>query len=1078
MPLPPDDSAFANAEYAAICAFPAYSTTFNVKSAPYNAAGDGTTDDSVAVNAAIDAAIAGGGHAFIYFPTGVYALRTLNDTHTTDLYQALINLTNDGARSMNNLCFIGDHDTDGTPLSTIKGYMPSLADPVTSWQESPYGLSRFIMFYQSPQDGLSPSNVQFRSLIIDGNAGYTGDVTVSGSYKYATATKAAGGTGYQAGDVLTPVVDGNNPQVAGFETEQAQITVNTVSSGVITAITLSNGGRYRSIVTSHTFAVTGGHGSGFTFSCTSALTGDGWDISHKAFMIWRASNVLIYNCDVKNWRGEQIYGGTCHGVRVINGKVRGSNASAISISADLIVADVAIGGSGTDAVYNGTECFCLDSADQQLTVKRCTITAGLSGGNALVYIGRSTGCSFTAQDSEVNGRLLLSELATDVTVDNCTFPTGAGVFSSFLNLYPQFPDGFHNWTFSNNTFTGTALTTSFLNLQNGISDGLVVSGNTIIAGGGATHLLGGAIYQPGAVFSDNVLSGGAIDMTSDAISDSDHIGLWTGTRRPVGIGSMQHGVNTSGNGDTSTILPRNDYEKLQSDNSNAHYIEIDDTQMSEMPDAFQTHFRLDPNGSGLDFTLKNNSAWNALGSDVTVYDDICIRLNGSRKFAVVVLPLVAGTLTAPSLGGTTASLSYATVIEGKKPYSHQLKRSTVSGSGYSNVGSPQSGVSFSLLDTGLSLNTNYYYVVVSTDALSNSVTSAELHIKTGSSAVDLLTGLAGYYKCDESSGDLADATGNGHTLTNTNTGTFAAGKINNGFSVTDGVSDQYATDSGHAIMSGTKTKVSFAGWMKRPDHTADKMFVGYGDDTSHYLVMLPYTDNTIYAYAGTNGDVDTFSCTDDGSWHHYAFVYDGTQATAANRVKVYRDGVALTSTGGGGGTFVTSYPITGNFRIGKVSGGSAGYIGSYDEWAVYDGVALDASQVAALYATGSGVQWPFSTPTAGTLAQTAVTATTASLSYGTVANGLAPYSNQLRRSLTSGSGYSNVGSPVVGATVSFSDSGLTASTDYYYIVLTTDNASQTATSNEVHVTTSAAAVVTNHLSFWRRPLRQLRRILR
>ncbi len=117
-------------------------------------------------------------------------------------------------------------------------------------------------------------------------------------------------------------------------------------------------------------------------------------------------------------------------------------------------------------------------------------------------------------------------------------------------------------------------------------------------------------------------------------------------------------------------------------------------------------------------------------------------------------------------------------------------------------------------------------------------------------------------------------------------------------------------------------------------------------------------------------------------------------------------------------------------------------------------------------------------PTAGTLSQTSIGSTTASLSYATVSGGTAPYSNQLRRSLVSGSGYSNVGSPQVGATASFSDTGLTASTDYYYIVVTTDNAAQTATSNEVHVTTSAAAVVTNHLSFWRRPLRQLRRILR
>ncbi len=100
------------------------------------------------------------------------------------------------------------------------------------------------------------------------------------------------------------------------------------------------------------------------------------------------------------------------------------------------------------------------------------------------------------------------------------------------------------------------------------------------------------------------------------------------------------------------------------------------------------------------------------------------------------------------------------------------------------------------------------------------------------------------------------------------------------------------------------------------------------------------------------------------------------------------------------------------------------------------------------------------TPVAGTLSQTSVTSTSAELSYATVTSGTPPYSNQLRRSLISGSGYSNIGSPVVGATAIYlDDEPLTPATDYYYIVVTTDNASQTATSNEVHVTTSAAPAV-------------------
>lgn len=52
----------------------------NVKASPYGAAGDGTTDDTTAVQAAITAALAApGGTAAVYFPSGVYKISdTLN----------------------------------------------------------------------------------------------------------------------------------------------------------------------------------------------------------------------------------------------------------------------------------------------------------------------------------------------------------------------------------------------------------------------------------------------------------------------------------------------------------------------------------------------------------------------------------------------------------------------------------------------------------------------------------------------------------------------------------------------------------------------------------------------------------------------------------------------------------------------------------------------------------------------------------------------------------------------------------------------------------------------------------------
>jgi hypothetical protein len=87
-----------------------------------------------------------------------------------------------------------------------------------------------------------------------------GGTTASGTTTLAiagTPTIAAGGTGYTAGDVLT--------FVGGTFTAVATVTVSTVSSGVITAITSTATGTY-TVIPSNPISVTGGTGSGATFN--------------------------------------------------------------------------------------------------------------------------------------------------------------------------------------------------------------------------------------------------------------------------------------------------------------------------------------------------------------------------------------------------------------------------------------------------------------------------------------------------------------------------------------------------------------------------------------------------------------------------------------------------------------------------------------------------------------------------------------------------------------------------------------------------------------------------------------------
>ncbi len=79
---------------------------------------------------------------------------------------------------------------------------------------------------------------------------------------YVSASEIeAGGTGYTVADVLT---------VTGGTGTKTQLTVSAVSSGVITAVTISRAGAYTAKPTDPTepLAVTGGTGSGATFNLT------------------------------------------------------------------------------------------------------------------------------------------------------------------------------------------------------------------------------------------------------------------------------------------------------------------------------------------------------------------------------------------------------------------------------------------------------------------------------------------------------------------------------------------------------------------------------------------------------------------------------------------------------------------------------------------------------------------------------------------------------------------------------------------------------------------------------------------
>jgi hypothetical protein len=95
--------------------------------------------------------------------------------------------------------------------------------------------------------------------------------------------------------------------------------------------------------------------------------------------------------------------------------------------------------------------------------------------------------------------------------------------------------------------------------------------------------------------------------------------------------------------------------------------------------------------------------------------------------AIVSIPLMTGTASAGSVTPTSISVLVGTASGGTAPYTYQWRRSTTSGSGYANVAG---ATSTSLVDTGLTSGTTYFYQCVATDALSATVTSNQVSATT------------------------------------------------------------------------------------------------------------------------------------------------------------------------------------------------------------------------------------------------------------------------------------------------------------------------------------------------------------
>ena len=117
VPTPTTGTQAANKTYVDTLA-PAKPWQFNVKASPYNAVGDGTTNDTAAIQAAIDAAaayaVANNGYAEVIFPPAVYAITSAGRTDRSGNAQIALPVIAGTANKVT-LALIGVEDAASMP---------------------------------------------------------------------------------------------------------------------------------------------------------------------------------------------------------------------------------------------------------------------------------------------------------------------------------------------------------------------------------------------------------------------------------------------------------------------------------------------------------------------------------------------------------------------------------------------------------------------------------------------------------------------------------------------------------------------------------------------------------------------------------------------------------------------------------------------------------------------------------------------------------------------------------------------------------------------------------------------------